>query len=90
MNDQLLNLKDEEAIKDALQEVSLEDDKGKVRKSVNLCDSISLASAASMDYYEDEDFDEQSPSPMFQTSVNHLCKLCKLPQYRHFGTAKHS
>ena len=84
LNEQLLNLKDEEAIEDALQEVSIEDDKGKVRKPTNLSSLKCPAGAASMDYYEYEDIDEQSPSPMFQTNVNHLCKLCKLLQHRHY------
>ena len=86
LNEQLTNLKDEEAIEEAVQEISVEDDKNKVRKNSNLCDVKSSATSMNMnvDYYDYEENDGQSTSVAFQTSVVPPCKLCNLPQHGHY------
>ena len=85
LEDQLTNLKDEEAIEDSLREVVIEEDKTKVSKTPSKSSHpADIKGAESLDYYDYEDFSDDVTSHTHQTNTGLPCKLCNSSQHKHY------
>ena len=88
LEEQLINLKDEEAIEDSLKDVLISEDKGSKGNPVkgsHLSDCSSKDNVFDNDYYEYEDFGNEKLCHSFDKKTREVtCKLCKLTHHKHY------